>query len=189
MLMPPPGPQNSGPGTEQGRGGVRVLPLRAPATRRCLCGSQALAVGDWLLPLRAHSEQSCRQHRPRYESALGRTADAKQSPGVWKCCGMWAQQGMNVWPTVALHLRQQAQCYVPRHPSAARGTAAELTTCSWSDLEACEGVGRASLLTSCLLPIRTHIDILMVAQIQGCIFFLLKIFPHFILGKVFFCPP
>lgn len=62
MLMSPTGPQNSGLGTEQGGGGIRVLRLCAPATRRCLRGPQALAVGDRLLLFQAHSEQSCCQH-------------------------------------------------------------------------------------------------------------------------------
>ena len=102
----PLGPQNSGPGTEQGRGGVRVLPLRAPATRRRLCGSQALAVRDRLLPFPAHPEQSCCQHWPRYAGAARR-----QGPQGFEMFSVQAQQGIKVGSILAspaFHPRQQA---------------------------------------------------------------------------------
>lgn len=105
-----------------------------------------MAVGDQLLPFPAHSEQSCCQHRSRYESAPGETAATKQArpPGLGNaiCVGPAGDKGGVHLDRPCLPPQAAGSAAVfllerragPCHPSAAKGTVIELTTDSWSDL-------------------------------------------------------
>lgn len=108
---------------------------------------------------------------PGMSHPRGKADTRPTRPWVWKCYSGWTQEVMQAGPPQAWVLgsfwnRRAGPCC----PRVAQGTVTEGTTCSWSAL--CRGPWECGndLCSDLLLAILTCVDILMVAQTQGCIF-------------------